>query len=162
MPDAEGGNTADQSAFVSSTHPPAAGIYQQKLKKVLAASSTGSVTPAQLVLALRQIMQAVRQGLKSSASAVQDVQLQNATAWGALASAPDSETKQAAAEEDETGGAADAAADAGASQEADPLWSEFKSREEEQRKRDQEKKAQEERLQAEKAKVRLQSQLPDI
>ena len=81
----------------------------------------------------------------------QDVQLQNAGAWGALASAPD--TGGAAAAEDGAAAAdADAAAEAPA--ETDALWDEFQSREQQQKKRDDEKRAQETRLQEEKAKVR--------
>ncbi len=80
----------------------------------------------------------------------QDVQLQNAGAWGALASAPD--TGAAAATED---GAAAPDAEAGgeAAPETDALWDEFQSREQQQQKRDEEKRAQEARLQEEKAKV---------
>ena len=78
----------------------------------------------------------------------QDVQLQNAGAWGALASAP--EVSAAADTTPDEGG--DAAADGGASA-PDALWTEFQSREQDQLKRDKLKKAQEERLQADKATV---------
>ena len=87
---------------------------------------------------------------RAFATRLQDVQLQNAGAWGALASAPD--TGAAAATED---GAAAPDADAGgeAAPETDALWDEFQSREQQQQKRDEEKRAQEARLQEEKAKV---------
>ena len=81
----------------------------------------------------------------------QDVQLQNAGAWGALASAPN--TGAAAAAEDGAGDAPDAEAGGEAAPETDALWDEFQSREQQQKKRDEEKRAQEARLQEEKAKV---------
>jgi hypothetical protein len=80
----------------------------------------------------------------------QDVQLQNAGAWGALASAPD--TSAAAATEDGAAGEENAGG-GDAPGETDALWDEFQSREQQQKKRDEEKRAQEARLQEEKAKV---------
>ena len=81
----------------------------------------------------------------------QDVQLQNAGAWGALASAPDAGAaavaEDGAAAEDGGGGGDEAPG------ETDALWDEFQSREQQQKKRDEEKRAQEARLQEEKAKV---------
>lgn len=78
------------------------------------------------------------------------MQLQNANAWGDLASAPEGDAATAMEED----GAPSANGGEGSAPEVpDALWTEFQSREEEQRKRDQEKRAQEERLLAGKAKV---------
>ena len=91
-----------------------------------------------------------RNALCSPSLPLQDVQLQNANAWGDLASAPEGDTATAMEED----GAPSAGVGGSSAPDApDALWTEFQSREEEQRKRDLEKRAQEDRAQAAKAEV---------